>query len=150
MSKDWRSDYDKRLEEQRQRERQEEQRKWEAERQAELARIKEKKQREEEEKRRDMAEWGRRYKCHICGKRSQSKYERKKTVGQTRYNPQGGLSSQASYVGTGEYYPGDLHKCDNCGKWTCNEHIHQGRCKKCIEGKTGAIDELLGVLGNRD
>jgi hypothetical protein len=66
-----------------------------------------------------------RFKCHVCGK-SASK------PGLTCSG--GGSGTQEGYSYSQNWdFPGDLERCNNCRKWTCEEHIHKGICKSCAE-----------------
>src|SRR5438552_494090 len=112
MSQDWKRELDERLA------RQEAERKRQEE--ARNAREKEAKEREYE---RRLAELARRFKCHICGTPASTPLHDHYDDGQS----DGGHH----WVWTTDWStPGDLKRCTNCNKWTCDEHYH-GICQKC-------------------
>ena len=72
-----------------------------------------------------LAVHGRRFHCHICGKRSVKS-------GWKWYHddePQNGTSSEGQEPDWS--VPGDLQTCSVCGKWTCDEDIiYRGSCRR--------------------
>lgn len=100
---------------------QEEQRK----RDAEKAR---KEAKEQEHRRRKIEALGRKFSCHICGK---------KPTGPKidRYLDHSGYS----YIDSGTKMeesidwnkPDNLEKCKKCKRWTCSDHLHEEKCKYC-------------------
>jgi len=78
-----------------------------------------------------LAELGKNFRCHVCGKISQKprqKYESSYV----------NLGYGASEFGEGSYFddwtkPDDLFQCSICHEWTCEEHLHKGVCQECAE-----------------
>lgn len=122
---DWKEAYDRRQEEIRRKEaeaaRREEVREarknaaasraWEAEQQRELAKHKNK------------------YRCRICGKRSEGPGEGK--VG--TYVEDTLERLKHDQYGKRFDIPTGLHKCSKCKKWACDDHYHAGLCQHCAE-----------------
>lgn len=146
MSGNWKADYQKKLDKERKRREEEEERK----KQAQRAKEEKKEQREKEKRRREMEKWGRKYKCHICGKPSECKFERHTRI--IGHEESGNYSLGGVYpkpiVPVYDYspgspikhYPGDLKQCVKCGKWACEDHVYwrefaKGEygdiCKRC-------------------
>lgn len=87
-------------------------------------REKEKWEWEKKREEKELAEWKRKYKCHICG---QSTTGPKYAPMDTSYTDRGGHYPSRS----GRAHPGGLNQCQHCNKWACGDHWHQGKCQKC-------------------
>ncbi len=70
---------------------------------------------------------GLRFKCAVCGKQASKPEER----GGGSYSDAFGTHWDPISYDWGK--PGDLYRCDMCGRWICSEHIHAGICKRCAE-----------------
>lgn len=80
---------------------------------------------------------GMRFHCHVCGKRSTipgRKYRHYKTYGSgLEFGNMSEVHEHSDDDGEDWGRPGDLTKCKKCHKWTCEECVHDGICKKCGE-----------------
>lgn len=83
--------------------------------------------RDEAEAERFARKWRRehpRFRCHVCNLESDFA-----GIPPTYVEQQCGNSSW----GYDYDKPADLRKCSRCGKWTCDDCMHLGVCKKCGE-----------------
>ena len=65
--------------------------------------------------------WNLRFRCHICGKTSPE------PVSVWDDPPE----ANSTYLGLDWNTPTNLHKCNRCDKWTCDDHLYRGICAKC-------------------
>lgn len=75
-----------------------------------------------------------RFKCHICGKRSEYPLTTEEDIPGTGGLAMDGDHSSNMTIKTVHYFtPGDLERCNCCNEWTCGKHIYKGICQTCAE-----------------
>lgn len=76
----------------------------------------------------ELEDFHRKFKCHICGMQSPGPITRSSNDGlgwQER--------SAVDTTWTNWNEPEGLTKCSKCSKWTCKDHIYKDICQKCAE-----------------
>jgi hypothetical protein len=94
------------------------------------------KRRQEQEEReyaRKLAAFQGRFKCHVCDKPSTSPGQ--KVIGH-HFEISYGYEERDRKVEDYDYdwnKPENLWHCSVCNKWTCDDCMHRGICRKCYE-----------------
>lgn len=83
------------------------------------------------ERERKFEQLGRSFRCHICKKPSVKPATTSYTTIETNESDR----PIGSYETISEDFskPGDMWRCNNCGKWACSEHIYRGICTAHVE-----------------
>ncbi len=91
------------------------------------------KEKEELETQRLLQELGKKFKCHICKIPSKKPYRSPGRNGEKFSDGEIGFWPDTPEGSDQWDKPGDLFKCSNCDKWSCEEHIYKRICMKCAE-----------------
>ena len=81
-----------------------------------------------------VAKLGRKFKCHVCGKLATEP----RTTWEDDWDgvdfPGGRCGGSIRSTHTDWDEPGDLDRCNECGRYVCNDCNEAGLCRKCAEG----------------